>query len=89
MAEDLNINKDNLLSRSGDRLARGILAEMLLRYGGLSGKAAAELMGGVHYSTVSQLRRRLKARMAKDKKTAKLYQAVESELSASLSNVKI
>lgn len=89
VAGALNKDKNELLSRSSGGVARGILAEMLQRWGGLSGKAAGMLMGGVHYSTVSQLRRRLKSNAAKDKQVAKLYGTVEERIRAPLSNVKI
>jgi putative transposase len=89
VAETLSIDREELVSRSSDGVARGILGEMLQRYGGLTGQAVGDLLGGIHYSAVSRLRRRLRPRREKDKQTARLYADVESELDALLSNVKI
>ena len=59
---------------------RAMAMELLYRMGGIKGAEIGEMMG-VDYSTVSQGRRRLKEKLAKDKNFSLLMERIERRLS--------
>ncbi|GAI13860.1 unnamed protein product, partial [marine sediment metagenome] len=62
----LAIEMQSLKVRSGNGVARGIAAELLYRYSGITQREIGELLGRIDYTGVSMLRCRLKERMADD-----------------------
>lgn len=55
-----------LLLPANKGVARGIAAELLYRYSGITQREIGELLGRIDYTGVSMLRYRLKERMADD-----------------------
>ena len=89
VAHVLGVDKQLFSVRLGDGVARGIASDLLYRYSGLSQPEIGELLGGIDYSGVSHLRRRLKRKMAKDKKVIAQYKKAEDEVKKKVSSVKI
>ena len=89
VSEVLGMERERILSRQGDGVARGIASELLYRYSGLKQGEIGQLLGGIAYSGVSRLRSRLKQRMDWDPDARQRYQRTEQRLRDSMSNVKI
>jgi len=62
-AEVLGIAIDKLKARSGDGVMRGIVADMLYQYSGITQRAIGELLGGIEYTAVNMLRCRLQKKI--------------------------
>ena len=62
-AEVLGIEVAQLKVRSGDGVMRGIVAEMLYKYSGITQRAIGELLGGIEYTAVNMLRCRLQKKI--------------------------
>ena len=54
--------------RSGYRDQRGLVMEMMYRYGGLNQRKIGEYLGGMDYTAVSHERQRIRERMERDSK---------------------
>jgi len=67
------------LRRGAKGGARGVLMEMLYRYGGMNQREIGELMG-IDYSTVSVMRKRLSAIQRKDRDLSAEIERVKSRL---------
>lgn len=65
-----------LSKRRGIGIVRGMAAELLYRYGDLNLEEIGVLLGGIDYCSVSQLRRRLKQKMEKDRRTMVLFKKI-------------
>jgi REP element-mobilizing transposase RayT len=89
VANALGINKERLLVRFGNGIARGIVSELLYRYSSLTQREIGRLLGGIDYSAVNKLRFRLYKKMAHDKKIAGHYAKAENKIQKPLSNVEI
>jgi REP element-mobilizing transposase RayT len=89
VAEAMKIDKKLLADRLKSGVARGVAAELLYRYSGLTQAEIGVFLGGIDYCSVSQLRRRLKRKMAEDSRIATRYTKVENEVRRKLSSVKI
>lgn len=89
VADTLGSDREKLLLRLGDGLARGIVSELLYRYSGLTQAEIGKLLGGIDHSAVSQLRRRLRKRMVNDRLVADRYAKIEKKVRKLLSSVKI
>ncbi|MGB3340160.1 MAG: transposase [bacterium] len=89
VAVAMGVNKDKIVNRWGDSVARGIASELRYHYCGLKQQNIGELLGGVSYSAISQLRRRLKEKILKDTKTKEYYGKARAEVIGKLSIVKI
>lgn len=74
------VSKEDLLQRHGDGFARGLLAEMLYRYCGLTLAEIGRFMGGIDYGGVFQLRRRLGLYTANNGLLREKYRAVEESV---------
>ena len=66
ICEEFKVKRDELLRKGYKGVARGILMEMLYRYGGMNQREIGELMG-IDYSAVSVMRKRLSALQKKDR----------------------
>ena len=70
---------DHLKQRSGDGVDRGIVADMLYRYCGITQRAIGELLGGIGYTGINMLRCRLHKKMKNPKIRAR-YVRVDKKL---------
>jgi hypothetical protein len=59
---------------------RGIAAELLYKFSGLTQAQIGKILGGIDYGGVYQMRRRLREKILHDKKSMKRYIKVENEL---------
>ena len=89
VGEALGIDKRIFSIRLGNGVERGIVSELLYRYGGLTQVEIGELLGGIDYSAVSKLRYRLKKRMARDRRVGEQYTRAEGDVRDGLSSVEI
>ncbi len=64
--EVFGVTKEELLRKGYKGVARGVLMELLYRYGGMNQREIGELMG-IDYSAVSVMRKRLSALKEKDR----------------------
>jgi len=78
-AEVLGIEVDQLKARSGDGVIRGIVADMLYQYSGITQRAIGELLGGIEYTAVNMLRCRLQKKISDPEVNAR-YALVERRL---------
>ena len=85
----MNISREKIVNRWGNSVARGIASELLYRFGDLRQQTIGEIMGGVSYSAISQLRRRFKKKMLSDNRVGEYYRKARIKLIAKLSIVKI
>jgi putative transposase len=80
VAEYLGVDARTLSMRQGNGINRGITAELLHRYSGLSQQEIGKLLGGIDYTAVSMLRSRLRFRMQKDPGIRAEYEGAERSL---------
>jgi hypothetical protein len=80
VATILGIGMESIMVRSGNGLVRGIVAEMLHRYSALTQREIGGFLGGIDYTAVSMLRRRLKERIENDRAVSDRYIQVEHRL---------
>lgn len=80
VAENLGVDMKTLSTRRGDAVDRGITADLLYRYSGLSQSEIGQLLGGIDYTAVSMLRKRLKTKMEKDQAIKARYDGAERSL---------
>jgi REP element-mobilizing transposase RayT len=80
IAEVMSIKTEVLSNRKTQGVARGIAADLLYRYSGLTQIEIGKILGGVDYCAVSQLRRRLKHRMAQDQRAARYYRQATTKV---------
>lgn len=89
VAKAMNVDKGKIVGRWGNSVARGIASELLYRFSSVKQHEIGELLGGVSYSAISQLRRRLKRKMLKDIKVKEYFKQAETKVRSNLSIVKI
>jgi putative transposase len=78
----LRVEKEELLRKGNKGVARGVLMEMLYRYGGMNQREIGELMG-IDYSAVSVMRKRLLGLQGKDQRVSALIERLEKRLQSS------
>ncbi len=66
ICEAFEVKRDELLRKGYKGVARGILMDMLYRYGGMNQREIGELMG-IDYSAVSVMRKRLSSLLKNDR----------------------
>lgn len=76
----LGMRPRDLSRRMGSGVDRGIVAELLYRYCGITQQEIGQLLGGIEYTAVSMLRSRLKTRMNSDTRVRRRYVKVERAL---------
>jgi len=80
VSKETGVNEEEL-QRKGERgIGRGLLMEMLYRYGGLNQREIGEMMG-VDYSSVSVARKRFQLLSEGDKKVLELMERVQNKIS--------
>jgi putative transposase len=82
ICEALKVEREELLRRGYKGVARGVLMEMLYRYGGMNQREIGELMG-VDYSAVSVMRKRLSGLQGKDRRLSVLVERLKKRLQSS------
>jgi putative transposase len=80
IAEELNIDRGELLRKRNKGYGRGLLMEMLYRYAGMNQREIGDLMG-IDYSAVSVGRRRFQALQEKDKDLMRQTEKIKNQLS--------
>jgi putative transposase len=80
VAEALGVDVQSLSVRLGNGVNRGIAAELLYRYSGIPQHMVGKFLGGIDYTAVSMLRRRLKTKMAQDTVIKAKYDKAEQGL---------
>ena len=78
-AEIMGVAVNQITERSGDGIIRGIVADMIYRYSGVTQDVIGTLLGGIGYTAVNMLRCRLQKKM-KDPEVRKRYVLVEQHL---------
>jgi hypothetical protein len=63
-AETMGVSVNQITARSGDGIMRGIVADMLYRYSGVTQHEIGKLLGGIGYTAVNMLRYRLQNKMS-------------------------
>jgi len=79
ICEVLEVEREELLRRRSKGVARGILMEMLYRYGGMNQREIGELVG-IDYSAVSVMRKRLRALQEKDRNLSARIERMKKQL---------
>jgi predicted XRE-type DNA-binding protein len=74
--------REELLRKGYKGIGRGVLMEMLYRYGGMKQREIGELMG-IDYSAVSVMRKRLSERQSKDRRLLALVERLKKRLQTS------
>ena len=82
IGEVFEVERQELLRRGAKGVARGVLMEMLYRYGGMNQREIGELMG-IDYSAVSVMRKRLSATQEKDRDLSAEIERVKHRLQPS------
>lgn len=79
IGEVFKVKREELLKKGYKGVARGVVMEMLYRYGGMKQKEIGELMG-IDYSAVSVMRKRLWALQDKDQKLTARIERMKKQL---------
>ena len=82
ICEVLKVEKEEILKKGYKGRARGILMEMLYRYGGMKQREIGGLMG-IDYSAVSVMRKRVSGLLGEDQALSALIERVEKRLQPS------
>ena len=84
----MRIEKNTLSQRGYGGTVRGIAAEMLYKYSGIKEADIGQLLGGVDYGAVYQLRHRLKKQLMHNRTLKERYEQIEKRIQQML-NVEI
>ena len=76
------VKREDLLRKGYKGVARGVLMEMLYRYGGMNQREIGGLMG-IDYSAVSVMRKRLSGSEEKDRRMAAEMERVKKRIELS------
>ena len=79
-ARALGLDIGRVRVRSGSSVERGIIAELLYRYGGITQREIGHLLGGVGYTTVSMMRRHLSEMMEQNEDVKAQYTKAEKSV---------
>ena len=79
VCEEFKAKREELLKKGYKGVARGVLMEMLYRYGGKNQREIGEMMG-IDYSAVSVMRKRLSALQEKDRKLSAKIDKLKKQL---------
>lgn len=80
VCKETGVNTEELQMKGERGIGRGLLMEMLYRYGGLNQREIGEMMG-VDYSSVSVARKRFQLLSEGDKKVLELMERVQNKIS--------
>ena len=82
ICEVFKVGREELLRKGYKGVGRGVLMEMLYRYGGMNQREIGKLMG-VDYSAVSVMRKRLSVLQGKDRRLSALVERLKRRLQSS------
>ena len=82
ICEVFEVERQELLKKGYKRVARGVLMEMLYRYGGMNQREIGELMG-IDYSAVSVMRKRLSDLQKRDRNLSAGIEKIKERLQPS------
>ena len=82
ICETFRAKREELLTKGYKGTGRGVLMEMLYRYGGMNQREIGELMG-IDYSAVSVMRKRLSAQLERDRTLLEVITKVRERLQSS------
>ena len=82
ICDTFQVEREELLRKGYKGVARGVLTEMLYRYGGMNQREIRELMG-IDYSAVSVMRKRLSALHKKDRNLSAGIEKVKKRMQSS------
>jgi len=82
ICESYQVEREDLLRKGYKGVARGVLMEMLYRYGGMNQREIGQLMG-IDYSAVSVMRKRLSGSQQKDRHMAAEMERVKKRIELS------
>ena len=80
VARVMGVDRGELMKRERGGIVRGVAAEMLYKYSGLTQAQIGELLGGVDYGAVYQLRYRMKERCTQDNVLQLQYRNIEQTI---------
>lgn len=80
VADVMKVENSTLRQRGGGGIVRGIAAEMLYKYSGINQAEIGQLLGGVDYGAVYQLRQRMKKQLTYNKSLKEQYEHVEQRI---------
>lgn len=76
------VSTESLSQRGAHGVLRGIIAELLYRYCEITQGQIGQILGGIDYVSVHQLRRRLQTRMTEDAQVRERYVEIEARIRA-------
>ena len=79
ICEMFKVEREELLRKGYKGVGRGVLMEMLYRYGGMNQREIGELMG-IDYSAVSVMRKRLSGLLGEDRRLSALIERLKKRL---------
>ena len=82
ICDTFQVEREELLRKGYKGVARGVLTEMLYRYGGMNQREIGESMG-IDYSAVSVMRKRLSALQKKDRNLSAGIEKVKKRMQSS------
>jgi putative transposase len=82
----LGLSRACLLRRNHNGIARGIVSELLYRFGALTLREIGSILG-IDYSSVYKSRQRLKKQMLEKKQIANIYREIQKKIKNEMSNV--
>ncbi len=77
LAREYGIDEETLKSRGMNGVVRGMVAELLYRYSDITQQEIGQMLGGIDYMSVSQLRRRLQETSARSPAIRKRFAILE------------
>ena len=82
VAEAFGVKQEEILNPNRKGKIRGVAAEFLLKFCGLTQNEIGRILGNIGYSAVSHLRYRMREKMKNDKRLAKTFEEIERKLTA-------
>lgn len=82
LEKECGISFESLSRRGTHGMLRGIIAELLYRYCEITQGQIGQILGGIDYVSVHQLRRRLKAKMTESTEVRERFTEIETRIKA-------
>jgi len=87
LARECGMSSGLLQQRYAQGVLRGMVAELLYRYCEITQAEIGQLLGGIGYMAVAQLRKRFKVRRDQNSEVGRRYRKIEGRLQKLMSNV--
>jgi putative transposase len=88
VTQTCGIDEELLKERHRHGVMRGMVAELLYKYSDVTQAQIGQLLGGVDYISVHQLRKRLKIKLEDNKELSGQFKELEEKVKAEMYNVK-